>query len=149
MISRNPLNPSALLNVIFKNSWFFKEHLKIQKVWIKSLPPGWWVKPPQKREVVWTVDNFSSNNFEIVTSAGSWKTWAFQPMLHDGARVESARLGPCPWNKNQVLHYKGQKSSQGLPQCNWDVNKIKGRPFHLLIRPEDSFFFSNPMVSYF
>lgn len=97
---------------------------------------------PQTTEV-WTGDNFSSNNFEIVTSAGPWKTWAFQPTLSWLSKgwVESARLGPCPWDKNQVLlHYKGQKSSQGLLRCNWDVNRIKGWPFHLLIRPEDSFF---------
>lgn len=49
------------------------------------------------------------------------------------------RSSPC--HRTLGVALQGQKSSQGLPRCNWDVNGIKGQPFHLLIHTEDSFFF--------
>lgn len=97
------------------------------------------------------MENCPSDHSEIVTSAGQWKQVSQAPLPKIEQGVSLPRSSPCRWNKHQVLHYKGQKSSQGLPRCNCDVNKIKGQPSHWLIHPEGSFFFSpaNSMVSYF
>ena len=93
---------------------------------------------------------FSSNNFEIVTSAGHWETRTFQPTLTIEQGLSQPGLVPIPGTKTRCCITRDRNRHKGYHDVIGMLTKLKaGLSICSSAQKILFFFFSNPVVSIF